>query len=68
MLYIFLAKKITKLLNIFFKIGSTQLYKNWFCGLVLILVVINNIRSKRGKWQNTELGVCKKHLMYITLS
>ena len=40
---------------------------------MLITVVIDDIRSKSGtfkiySWQNTELGVCKKHLMYIILS
>ena len=50
----------------------SQLYKNRFCGLVVIPEVIDNIRSKHGTfdhglWQNTELGVCKKHLMHITL-
>ena len=45
---------------------NAQLYKNRFCELVLIPVVINNIRSKCGTfdWLMQE---CKKHLIHITL-
>jgi hypothetical protein len=51
--------------------NRAQLYKNRFCGLGLTPVVSDDIRSKRGTFDwltlNTELGVYKKHLIYIKL-
>ena len=44
---IFVYQKINKHLHLIF-FQYSQLYKNRFCGLVVIPEVIDNIQSKRG--------------------